>query len=117
MLADQLKGGWTDQPQTQDGKRYRVTQFAVTKRLPMITDTRWLAVIDPQPLLSYGPQIEVLLRQTASYVDRILRGAEAGELPIQQPAKFELILNLQTAKAIGLAVPQALLLRADEVIR
>ena len=97
--------------------RYRITQFAVTKRLPMITDARWLAVIDPQPLLSYGPLIEVLLRQTAYYVDRILKGAKTGDLPIQQPAKFELVLNMKTAKAIGLAVPQVFLLRADEVIR
>jgi putative ABC transport system substrate-binding protein len=67
-------------------------------------------------LLSYGVNPVDLYRRAASYVDRILRGAKAGELPIQLPTKFEMVVNLKTAKALGLAVPQSILLRADEVI-
>jgi putative tryptophan/tyrosine transport system substrate-binding protein len=67
-------------------------------------------------LLSYGPDWSTLLRQLAQQVDRILRGARPGELPMEQPSRFELVFNLATAMAIGLAVPQTLLLRADEVI-
>jgi len=67
-------------------------------------------------LLSYGPDVVDLYRHAASYVDRILRGAKTGELPAQFPTKFEMVVNLKTAKALGLTVPQSILLRADEVI-
>ena len=67
-------------------------------------------------LLSYGPNRVDAWRRAASYVDRILRGAKAAELPVQFPAKFEMVLNLKTAKAIGLTIPESFLLRADEVI-
>jgi putative ABC transport system substrate-binding protein len=67
-------------------------------------------------LLSYGPAAVDTARRAASYVDRILRGEKAAELPIQLPAKFEMVVNLKTAKALGLTVPQSILLRADEVI-
>jgi putative tryptophan/tyrosine transport system substrate-binding protein len=67
-------------------------------------------------LLSYGPDLADNLRRAASYVDRILRGAKPAELPVQLPTKFEMVVNLKTAKALGLAVPQSILLRADEVI-
>jgi len=67
-------------------------------------------------LLSCGPDPEDIWRRAASYVDRILRGAKPAELPVQLPTKFEMIVNVETAKALGLAVPPSILLRADEVI-
>ena len=67
-------------------------------------------------LLSYGPDIVDTFRRTATYVDRILRGAKPAELPVQLPTKFEMVVNLKTAKALGLAVPPSIWLRADEVI-
>ena len=67
-------------------------------------------------LLSYGPDVVDLFRRAASYVDRILRGAKPGDLPLQFPTKFEMAVNLKTAKALGLTVPPSILLRADEQI-
>ena len=67
-------------------------------------------------MLSYGPDQVDIFRRAASYVDRILRGAKPAELPVQLPTKFKMLVNLKTAKALGLTVPQSILLRADEVI-
>jgi putative ABC transport system substrate-binding protein len=67
-------------------------------------------------LLSYAPDGVDLVRRAATYVDRILRGEKAGDLPVQLPTKFEMVVNLKTAKALGLAIPSSIMLRADEVI-
>jgi putative tryptophan/tyrosine transport system substrate-binding protein len=67
-------------------------------------------------LMSYGPNIQDLWRRAAEYVDKILRGAKPADMPVEQPTKFDLVLNLTTAKVLGLTIPESFLLRADEVI-
>jgi ABC-type uncharacterized transport system substrate-binding protein len=94
--------------------RRRIFELAATHRLPAIYPFRHYAV--DGGLMSYGFDAPDLFRRAAAYVDRILRGDRAGDLPVQAPTKFELIINLKTAKALGLTVPPALLARADEVI-
>jgi putative ABC transport system substrate-binding protein len=67
--------------------------------------------------MSYGPDVDDLIRRTLAYCDRVLKGARPGDLPVQRPAKFHLVLNLKTAKALGIKFPQTLLLQADNVIK
>jgi len=87
---------------------------AAQHRLPAVYSSReWVAA---GGLMSYGTDFIVLFRQAASYVDRILRGANPADLPVQAPTKYETIINLKTARALGLAVPPGLLVAADEVI-
>lgn len=94
--------------------RDRIVAFAAANRLPASYPYRSFA--DAGGLMSYGADLSDLQRRAATYVDRILKGAKPAELPIEQPAKFELVVNLKTAKALGLTIPQSLLLRADRVI-
>jgi putative ABC transport system substrate-binding protein len=94
--------------------RQRVIEFAATKRLPAIYEDRIFA--DAGGLISYGPSVQDNCRRAATYVDKILKGARPGDLPVEQPTKFELIVNLKTAKALGLEIPPSLLARAEEVI-
>ena len=98
-------------------ERPTVMRFAVKRRLPTITDGVWGAEVQPyHPLLGYGALWSDLTRTAVNYVDMILKGAKPGDLPIQQPARLELAVNLKTASAIGLTVPPSLLTRADRVI-
>jgi putative ABC transport system substrate-binding protein len=92
-----------------------MADLAVRHRLPTMHTTReW---VQAGGLIAYGPNLVVLFRRAAGYVDRILKGAKPGELPIEQPKEFELVVNLKTAKALGLTVPQSILLRADGTIQ
>jgi putative tryptophan/tyrosine transport system substrate-binding protein len=93
-----------------------VGRFAVDKDLPTIADFDWTRLAQPYPLLSYGPVYRELMQSAVASVDKILRGASPGDLPIQRPSRFELIVSLITAKAIGLDLPPSLLARADRVI-
>ncbi len=92
-----------------------IAVLALMHRLPALFGDRW-PVVEGGGLASYGPERFAMVRHAASFVDRILRGARAGDLPIEQPTKFELVINLRTAKALGLTMPQSLLQRADQVI-
>jgi putative tryptophan/tyrosine transport system substrate-binding protein len=94
--------------------RLRINTFALMARLPTIMTTR--DQIEAGGLISYGPNVPDQFRRAAEYVDKILRGAKPGDLPIEQPTKFDLIINLITAEALGLTMPPTLLTRADEVI-
>jgi putative ABC transport system substrate-binding protein len=95
--------------------RARLTELALKYRLPTIIGNR--EYVDAGGLASYGTDYPELFRRAAEFADKILKGAKPGDLPIEQPTRFELVINLKTAKVLGLTVPQSLLLRADEVIR
>jgi len=95
--------------------RREIAEFATVQRLPTIGANRDQVVAGI--LMSYGPGNDDVFRHAAVYVDKIFKGAKPGDLPIEQPTKFELVINLKTAKALGLTIPQSLLLRADEVIQ
>jgi len=93
----------------------RVSELALANHLPVFATGR--ALTEAGILASYGPDPTAYSRRAATYVQRILKGAKSGDLPVEQPTKFELVINLKTAQALGVTVPQSLLLRADEVIR
>ena len=98
-----------------DQWRGRIAELAIKHHLPTMFDLRMY--VEAGGLMSYGPSLADIHRRAATYVDKILKGAKPADLPVEQPAKFELVINLKAAKALGLTIPQSVLIRADEVIQ
>src|SRR5205823_5018442 len=96
-------------------QRPRLAELTATSRLPAMYALREDA--EAGALMAYGPHFPDLFRRAATYVDKILKGAKPADLPVEQPTKFELVINLKTAKALGITMPPSLLLLADEVIQ
>jgi putative tryptophan/tyrosine transport system substrate-binding protein len=94
--------------------RQKIGEFAIANQLPMVAELREFAVVGG--LASYGASRADLWRRAASHVVKVLRGANPGDLPVEQPTRFDLVINFKTAKALGIEVPPLLLARADEVI-
>jgi putative ABC transport system substrate-binding protein len=97
-----------------NANRTRIITFSLSARLPTIFSTR--SFVQAGALMSYGPNFSDQFRRTAELVDKILRGTKPGDIPVEQASRFELVINLTTAKALGLAIPESFLLRSDEVI-
>jgi putative tryptophan/tyrosine transport system substrate-binding protein len=96
-------------------ERRRLVELAAKNRLPAVYP--WREAVDAGGLMSYGPNNADLFRRAATYVDKILKGAKPADLPVEQPTKFELVVNLKAAKALGLTIPPSVLVRADEIIQ
>jgi putative ABC transport system substrate-binding protein len=94
--------------------RQRILQFAVQQRIPVVSG--WGPWVAAGALMSYGPDLNAIVLRAATYVDKILKGANPAELPVEQPTKFELMINGKTAQALGLTIPRSLLISADKVI-
>ena len=95
-------------------ERRRIAELAAKNRLPGTYSMS--EFVDAGGLMSYSPNIADNFRRAADYVDKILKGAKPSELPVEQPTRFELVINMKTAKALGITIPQSILLRADRVI-
>jgi putative ABC transport system substrate-binding protein len=95
-------------------ERRRLVELAAKNRLPTVY--AWRDYVDAGGLMSYGPNLADNLRRAATYVDKILKGAKPGDLPVEQPTKFELVINLKAARVLGLTIPQSVLSRADQVV-
>ena len=114
MVRERI-GGLVVQPIFIGTHGLRIAELAARNRLPTISDPREFA--DAGGLMSYGPSRSALWQRAATYVDKILKGTKPADLPVEQPTKFEFVINLKTAKQIGLTIPQSVLFRADKVIK
>jgi len=101
-------------PRGSEDQEKRILEFTAMQRIPAIY--HWREFVDAGGLAFYGASIQEMYRRAATYVDKILKGAPPANLPVEQPTKFELVINLKTAKAAGLRIPPSLLARADQVI-
>lgn len=95
--------------------RRQILDLAARHSLPVVSIYRDFA--ESGGLIAYGPSLDAVYRRAAAYVDMLLKGELASDLPVEQPTKFDLVINLKTAKALGITVPQSVLIRADEVIQ
>jgi putative ABC transport system substrate-binding protein len=114
IIRDRAEGVIVDSDPVTGSNKTRIVEFAAGHHLPAMYVWRWY--VDAGGLMSYGPSFYELWRRAATYVDKILKGASPADLPVEQPTKFELVVNLKTALELGLTIPHSLLLRADEVI-
>ncbi len=96
------------------GERRRLVDLAAKNRLPTVFS--FSVYVEAGGLMSYGPNVADMFRRAATYVDKILKGAKPGDLPVEQPTKFELVISLKAAKALGLTIPLSVLARADQVV-
>jgi putative ABC transport system substrate-binding protein len=95
--------------------RKRIVDFAAAQHLPAMYETR--EFVDAGGLISYGPSLTTLQRRAAAYLDKVLKGTKPADLPVEQPTRFELVINMKTAKALGITIPRSILVRADHVIQ
>jgi len=114
IIQDGAEGVIVDSDPVTGSSKTRIVEFAAANRLPAIYVWRWF--VDAGGLMSYGPSFYELWRRAATYVDKILKGANPADLPVEQPTRYELVVNLKTAKELGLTIPPAILARVDEVI-
>jgi len=114
IIRDRADGVIVDSHPVNGSNQTRIIEFSAANRLPAIYV--WRRYVDAGGLMSYGPSFYELWRRAATYVDKILKAAKPADLPVEQPTRYELVINLKTAKELGLTIPQTLLLRADEVI-
>jgi putative ABC transport system substrate-binding protein len=114
IIRERAEGMIVDSDPVTGGNKTRIVEFTAANHLPAIYTWKWY--VDAGGLMSYGPSFYQLWRRAASYIDKILKGANPADLPVEQPTKFELVVNLKTAKVLGLTIPPSILARADEVI-
>jgi putative ABC transport system substrate-binding protein len=114
MIREQVQALYVVSDQLTAAHRSQISAFAIGAKLPTMHGTR--ENVEAGGVLSYGPNFSDLFRRAADFVDKILRGTKPGDIPVEQPTKFDLVINLAAAKALGLTVPATLLARADEVI-
>ena len=114
MVADGAQGLLVLTDPMLSANARRIAELAARHRLPAMYWAPWF--VEAGGLIAYSPDYAAMLRRAASYVDRILKGARPADLPIEQPTKFDLVVNLKTAKALGLTIPESLMLRAGQVI-